>query len=181
MSSNVLKAMKNLRQNLHNVGSLNQWRKKTLNQGAIALSDMDNFTLVTVSFDQATGERVVDHIPGFGTKGWLVVSPEEYIQEYETISSFYNGQGERVRIVKMNPGMRFECSNFMLENEDTTQFPVKNGMVVYYEHRNKKFIVSNQTLGGAGAYPLAANKLVVVDANCTSIDGQPIMRFEVVQ
>ena len=180
MSSNLLKAMKNLRQNLHNVGNLNNWKKKSLNQGAIALSNMDNFTLVQVSFN-AAGERVVDHIGAIGTKGWLVATPEEYMQEYETISSFYNGTGEKVRIVKMTPGMRFECSNIILEHQDTTLHPIKNGALAYYYHVEKKFVICNENPGGGAGYPLAGNKLVVVDANCTSIDGQQVYRFEVTQ
>ena len=180
MSSNVLKAMKNLRQNLHNVGSLNNWKKKTLNQGAIALSNMDNFTLVELSFN-ANGERCADHIGAIGTKGWLVATPEDYMEEYETISSFYNGQGERVRVIKMTPGLRFECSNIVLENPNTTQFPIKNGALAYYYHLDRKFVICNENPGGGAGYPLAGNKLVVVDANCTSIDGQQVYRFEVTQ
>ena len=179
MASNILDVISNLRNNLHNVGNLNNWNKKVLNQGAIALSDMDNFTLVIPSFN-AAGERVVDHTGGIGVKGWLVATPEDYMKGYETISSFFNATGERVRIVKMNPGLRFECSNIQLENPDTNLHPIRNGSVAYYNARDKKFVICNENpVNGGVGYPLAANQLVLVDKDCVSIDGQPVYRFEV--
>ena len=87
MSSNVLEALKNLRSNLHNVGSLNNWGKTVLNQGAVAKEKMDNFTLVTLGFN-ANGEREASLLTDNTKKGYLVASPEEYVREYESISSF---------------------------------------------------------------------------------------------
>ena len=181
MASNVLDAMKNLRQNLHNVGSLNQWKKKSLNQGVIADEDMDNFTLVKIEFDPATGERIAKHIANNQEKGVLVASVEDYMQQYETISSFFNEKGERIRIVATEVGMRFECSNVDYEDQNLVDNPIKNGQVAHYDQASKKFIISNVTPGGTVNYQAAANKLVVVDKDCASIDGQSIIRFEVTQ
>mgnify|MGYP006978917743 CR=1 FL=1 len=190
MSSNVLEALKNLRSNLHNVGSLNNWGKTVLNQGAIAKEKMDNFTLVTLGFD-ANGEREASLLTDNTKKGYLVASPEEYMREYESISSFFNGQGERVRIVTLESGVRFECSNVDFQqktgNAPASGHPLKNGQHAHYDHTSKKFIISNNTAanpsGGTGMhneYQNAANKVVLVDKDCTSIDGQTVYRFEVI-
>lgn len=181
MASNMLDAMKNLRQNLHNVGSLNQWRKRSLNQGAIADEDMDNFTLVKIEFDPVTGERIAKPIANDQEKGVLVASVEDYIQKYETISSFFNEKGERIRIIATEVGMRFECSNVDFEDQDLGANPIKNSQVAHYNSASKKFVISNVTQGGTVDYQNANNKLVVVDANCVSIDGQTVYRFEVTQ
>ena len=181
MASNILDAMKNLRNNLHNVGSLNQWRKKSLNQGVIADEDMDNFTLVKIEFDPATGERIAKHIANNQEKGVLVASVEDYIQKYETISSFFNEKGEKIRIVATEVGMRFECSNVGFENPDLSLNPIKNGHVAHYDQATKNFIISNVTQLGTPDYQAANNKFVVVDANCSPIDGRTVYRFEVTQ
>lgn len=190
MSSNVLEALKNLRSNLHNVGSLNNWGKTVLNQGAIAKEKMDNFTLVTLGFN-ASGEREATPLANNTTKGYLVASPEEYVREYESISSFFNGQGERVRTVTLEPGVRFECSNVDFDkktgNAPTDGHPLKNGQHAHYDHTSKKFIISNDAAAvpstntnmNAG-YRDAVNKVVLVDKDCTSIDGQTVYRFEVI-
>lgn len=178
MSSNVLQAIKNLRKNLHNVGSLNNWSKKVLNQGAkVATAAIDNFELVELDFNTA-GERICKSLPNSTTKGYLVATPEDYMSGYESISSFFNDIGEMARIVKLEEGMRFECSNFVGANTDLATKPIKNGMKAHYDHSTKKFKISNNGSDDS-AYGTAANQFIVVDANCVSIDGQPIIRFEV--
>ena len=182
MASNILNTLKNLRQNLHNVGNLNNWKKKSLNQGAIATEKMDNFTLVTIGFDAVSGERTATPIVASDVKGVLVATPEDYMEGYETISSFFNAQGERVRVVAMEPGMRFECSNVEFEDGNLVANPIKNGQLVHYNHDTKKFVISNLTPDGMiPDYGQAANKLVVVDASPVSLDGQTLYRFEVTQ
>ena len=177
MSSNVLQAIKNLRSNLHNVGSLNNWNKKVLNQGAVAKADMDNFTLVKLGFN-AKGEREAEQLTLSTEKGYLVATPEDYMKEYETISSFFNAKDEMVRIVKLEEGVRFECSNYVAADGDLATKPIKNGQKAHYDHTTKKFKISNGVTDDAG-YSSAGNQFVVVDANCVSIDGQSIVRFEV--
>lgn len=190
MSSNVLEALKNLRSNLHNVGSLNNWGKTVLNQGAIAKEKMDNFTLVTLGFN-ANGEREASLLTDNTKKGYLVASPEEYMREYESISSFFNGQGERVRIVTLESGVRFECSNVDFQqktgNAPASGHPLKNGQHAHYDHASKKFIISNDAAANPSnntgmhtGYQSAVNKVVLVDKDCTSIDGQTVYRFEVI-
>ena len=179
MSSNVLQAMKNLRKNLHNVGSLNNWSKKVLNQGAkVATAAINNFELVELSFNDA-GERICKSLSDTNKKCYLVETPEDYIKEYESISSFFNDVDEMARIVKLEEGVRFECSNYALESDDTSAHPLKNGMKVHYDHATKKFKISNQTPNGMNGYSTAGNQFIVVDKDCVSIDGQSIVRFEV--
>ena len=179
MSSNVLQAIKNLRKNLHNVGSLNNWSKKVLNQGAkVDTAAVDNFTLVELKFNNV-GERICKALPNSTTKGYLVATPEDYMSGYESISSFFNDVDEMARVVKLEEGVRFECSNYTLENNDTNAHPLKNGALVHYDHDSKKFKISNQTTGGMSGYSAAANQFIVVDKDCTSIDGQQVIRFEV--
>ena len=185
MSSNLLTLLKNPRANLHNVGNLNDWNKTVLNQGAVATEDMDNFTLVKLDF-AATGDRMATLIENNNEKGWLVATPEEYAKEYETISAFYNAQEERVRVVRLEPGVRFECSNVDFHQKDGNNphanHPLKNGQVVHYDFTSKKFVISNDsTPTNHPDYAGAANKLVLVDKDCVSIDGQSVYRFEVVE
>lgn len=184
MSSNVLEAMKNLRKNLHNVGSLNNWHKDVLNQGAkVAGANIDNFELVELRFN-AAGERECISLADNGNTGHLIASPEEYMSQYETISSFFNGVGEMARIVYLESGVRFECSNVSFHQEQNNAphpgHPLKNGQVAHYDSVSKKFIISNDNGGGQhGGYAGAVNKFYLVDKDCTSIDGQTVYRFEV--
>ena len=186
MSSNVLEAMKNLRQNLHNVGSLNNWHKDVLNQGAkVAVANIDNFELVELRFN-AAGERECISLAATANKGHLIATPEDYMKEYETISSFFNGVGEMARIVYLESGVRFECSNVSFHqnqnNAPHPDHPLKNGQVAHYDHTTKKFIISNHNGGPGnehGGYAGAGNKFYLVDKDCVSIDGQTVYRFEV--
>ena len=178
MSSNILNAMKNLRQNLHNVGNLNNWCKKVLNQGAVVIdADIDNFELVELGFS-ATGERTCKSLSDSAVVGHLIATPEDYMQGYETISSFFNAQGERVRVVALETGVRFECSNVDFETDISAQ-PLKNGMVGNYDHTTHKFKIWNTTAQGGAGYATAGTKVILVDKDCTSIDGQTVYRFEV--
>ena len=198
MSSNILEQIKNLRNNLHNVGSLNEWNKSVLNQGARvkiagaapALTDaIDNFTLVKLGFG-ADGIRECEALADSTEEGCLVATPEDYMQQYETISSFFNGGGEMARIVYLEPGMRFECSNVDFHqktgNAPHNDHPLKNGQHAHYDHASKKYIISNHNAANPGGninmaagYQNAANKFYLVDKDCVSIDGQTVYRFEV--
>lgn len=181
MSSNVLQAIKDLRKNLHNVGSLNNWSKKVLNQGAkVDKAAIDNFELVELDFNTA-GERICKSLSDNANKGYLVATPEDYMSEYESISSFFNDIGEMARIVKLEEGMRFECSNFVAAESNTATHPIKNGQKVHYDKTAKKFKISNNNSGASdGGYSTAANKFLLVDKDCVSIDGQTVYRFEVI-
>lgn len=177
MSSVLLDTIKNLGNTKHNVGTLNNWLKDVVNQGAIVSGGtIDNFQLVELGFD-AKGNRICTALSASTVKGYLVQSAEEYLEELgETISGFYNAVGDRARIFVQIPTKRFECSNF---TKDDSAKEIKNGQKAHYDATTKKFLISNGTADNTN-YATAKNQYVVVDNNCTSLDGQPLVRFEIV-
>lgn len=175
MSSELIKTLLNLPK--HNVGSLNNWSKNLLNQGAVVdTADMDNYCLGELGFSE-DGERIVKPLTASNKKGVLVASVEDYMGEYEGMSQFFNAVGERARVVYQTVGHRFECSNFVGEN---TGKPIKKGQVAHYDHETKKFIVSNNGSNHA-SYDEASNKYVVVDVPDYLLDGQAVVRFEITE
>lgn len=179
MSSRILEALKatNVK---HNVGSLNNWGKEVLNQGAkVVLTNpetyLDNFVLGELGFDATTGERTVKSLSDATKKGVIIASVEDYLEEYETISDFFNGANEYARIVYQESGKRFDASNYTLD--DPTKV-VKNGQVAHYDITTKKFIISNGATNNAG-YATAGNKYIVVNCDLNTFDGQAIIRFEI--
>lgn len=176
MASVLLDTIKTLGQNKHNVGSLNEWTKNVVNQGAkVSGGAIDNYQLVELGFD-AEGERICTALSANNKMGFLIASVEEYMEEYgETISNFYNAVGERARIVRLPLGERFEASNF--EKADVSK-DVKNGQKVHYDATKKKYIISNGTATHTD-YATAANTFVVVGVG-NSIDGQPLVKLEAI-
>lgn len=173
MASVIVQTLKNLPK--HNVGSLNQWTKDLLNQGAIVdTSDMDNYTLGELGFN-AKGKRVVKPLTDQTKKGVLVASVEDWMQEFETMAQFYNAVGEYARIVYQTQNHHFEASNFELANSSK---PVKNGQDVHYDITKKKYIISNDTTNHTD-YTAAGNKYIVVDIPDYTLAGLPVIRFEI--
>lgn len=156
------------------VGELNNWNVKTLNQGAIAEADIENYSVVELSFNEA-GERTFKLLDT-GVP-YLLCAVEDYVGEYETISSFYVGKGERARVIKMEEGLRFAVTKCELENSGKA---VTNGMKAHFDKAGNKYIISNNGSDHAG-YAGAEVKLVVVNADAGTIDGQQKIRFEVVE
>lgn len=175
MASILLKTIKDMGKVKHNVGSLNEWNKRVLNQGAIISGGaLDNFTLVELGFD-VDGNRIATALSATTKMGYLLASVEEYMEQYgETMSCFYNEVGERGRIVILDVTDRFEASNFV--KADTGK-EIKNGQKAHYDALTKKFIISNGVSNHAD-YATAANTYVVVGSG-NSIDGQELIRFEV--
>lgn len=172
MSSVILKTLRNLEK--HNVGSLNQWTKELLNQGAkVAGADMDNYCLGTLGFN-AAGERTVTALASNTVKGVLVASVEDYT-EYEGISQFFNEVGEMARIVYQSQGRHFEASNF--EKADDAK-AIAVGQKAHYDATKKKFVVSNGTADHTD-YSAAANKYLVVAVPSYTLGGQSVIRFEI--
>lgn len=179
MSSIMIDTIKSLGKVKHAVGNLNNWRVEDLNLGAIVSdSAMDNFTLGELDFD-SNGNRIVKPLTANTVKGVLVASPEDYLKEFETISAFYNGIGDRARILKLVSMKRIDVSNFEGEVEISTK-AIKNGQKVHYDATKKKYIVSNNGSDHAD-YATAKNKFVVVSADAGQLDGQDLIRLEVVE
>lgn len=156
------------------VGELNNWNVRTLNQGAVAEADLENYSVVELGFNEA-GERTFKLLDT-GVP-YLLCAVEDYVGEYETISSFYVGKGERARVIKMEEGLRFAVTKCELDNEGK---PVKNGQKAHFDKAGNKYIISNDDSDNAG-YASAEVKLVVVNADAGTIDGQQKIRFEVVE
>lgn len=173
MASEVLKALINQKEK-HVVGSLNNADIRTVNQGAIAEADIDNYMIVELGFNEE-GERTFKLLSDVTHKGYLVASPENYMKELgENISGFFNGKGERGRIVIQDFGKRFECSNVVASDGSSA---IKNGMEAYFDPEKKQFIVdvkkSDSKLATAG------NKYIVVDVEGNTLGGQQTIRLEV--
>lgn len=173
MASVIIQTLKNLPK--HNVGSLNQWTKDLLNQGAIVdTADMDNFTLGELGFN-ANGDRIVKPLTDQTKKGVLVASVEDWVQEFETMAQFYNAVGEHARIVYQTQNHRFEASNFELAN---TSKGIANGQKAHYDITKKKYIISNDSTNHAD-YENAGNKYIVVNVPDYTLAGLSVVRFEI--
>lgn len=141
--------------------------------GAVLLEDVDNFTLVELSFD-ANGERAASSLTDVAKKGYLIASPERrYLGEL--ISEFYNGEGERGRIIILTEGLRFESSAFEL----SVVTEVEKGQFAHFDPATKKFLIHD---GTHADYANAVNKLLVVsnEEDITYTLGFPMVRFEVI-
>ena len=173
MASEVLRALVE-KKNKHVVGSLNNADLRTINQGAIAEADLDNYMIVELGFNEE-GERTFKLLTDVKKKGFLLASPENYMKELgENISGFFNGKGERGRILVQKLGERFECSNVVASDGSS---PIKNGMEAYFDPAKKQFIVdvkkNDEKLATAG------NKYIVVDAEGNTLGGQQTIRLEI--
>lgn len=174
MSSVLQNILKN--PEIHNVGSLNQWEKELLNQGAVVeVAAMDNYTIGELGFN-AKGERTVKPLATQTKKGVLVASVEDFISEFETPAQFFNGIGDWARIVKQVDMHHFECSNF--EKADASK-EIKGGQVAHYDITKKKYIISNAGSNHTD-YATAGNKYLVVAVPTHTYVGQDLVRFEIV-
>ncbi len=80
---------------------LNNWNKSLVNEGAIATEDVENFSIVELSFNEK-GERAYSYLKDKATKGYLIAAVEDYMEEYgEDLGNFYNEAGERGRKLKL--------------------------------------------------------------------------------
>ena len=176
MSSRIIEALKatNVK---HGVRNLSEWNKKVLNQGAkVDGGNIDNFSIVELGFN-TQGERVCKALTATTKKGVLIASVEEYIQEYEGISDFFNAEGELARIVYLEDANRIQVSAFV--KDDGTK-AIVNGQNVHFDATTKKYIVSNGTTDNAG-FATAGNKFIVVDAEGDTLGGQTVITIETVR
>lgn len=161
----------------HEVGNLNNIKIKTLAYGAVVTGgDIDNFTLGEVGFG-ADGERTVKQLSAIDKKAYLVASPEARYMG-ESLVDFYNAEGERARLVILEPGYtRFDTSAYAKNTEATE---IKNGQVAHFDPASKKFIIS--AAGSAHAdYAGSSAQFVVVGAedDLEYVAGKPVVRLEV--
>lgn len=170
MASRILTALQEV--GTHAVGNLNSLKVKTVANGAIVEgSDIDNFTLVELGFN-AEGERTAKQLSAVDKKSYLIATPEtRYLGE--AIADFYNGVGERARIVILEEGYtRFDTSAF-------TGTP-ENGKVAHFDPATKKYIIHD---GSHADYDSAKAKFLVVsdEDDIQYTLGQPMVRLEVIE
>ncbi len=170
MASRILKALQEVGK--HAVGNLNSLKVKTVANGAlIEGADVDNFTLVELSFN-ADGERVAKQLSAVNKKSYLIAAPEtRYLGE--AIADFYNAVGDRARIVVLEPAYtRFETSAF-------TGTP-ENGKVAHFDPATKKFLIHD---GSHADYATASAKFLVVnnEEDMEYTLGAATVRFEVIE
>lgn len=162
----------------HAVGNLNSLKVKTLAHGAICTEDIDNFTLVELGFN-ADGERTCSQLTDVTKQSYLIASPEVRYMD-EGIDEFYNGTGERARIVILEPNYtRFETSAFSL-NAGVTE--VQNGQVAHFDPATKKFIISDAGTPHVDYANAKAKFLVVNNEEDMSYTlGAAMVRLEVIE
>ena len=167
MSTRVLKLISE--QGKYGVGNLNTvaGQIKYVPNGAVALADMDNYILAELGDYDVDGNLTCKPLSDAKKVGYLVTTIEEnQLQNLggfqEQYNDFFNGKGEMVRLVVIEPTItRFETSSFTL-NSGVLALAV--GQVAHFDVATKKFIVSAK--GSAHAdYAAAANKFTVVETD----------------
>lgn len=175
MASRILDALK--QQGNHEVGNINSWKIRVVPNGAVVVdAPIDNFTLVELGFGE-NGERTCKQLSAVGNKGYLIASVERRYVPGEQMVDCYNAVGERVRIIVLDEGLRFDTSAFSL-NTDVTE--IKNGQVAHFDPATKKFIISDPTATHAD-YATARDKFFVVsnEDDLEYTNGKPLVRLEV--
>ncbi|MER2059114.1 MAG: hypothetical protein ABTA16_09845 [Niallia sp.] len=177
MASRFLKALTEV--GTHTVGNLNSMKIKTVAHGALVEgADIDNFTLVELGFN-ADGERTAKQLSAIDKKAYLIATPEvRYLGE--AMVDFYNGVGERARIVIFEPGYtRFETSAFALNTGVTA---INKGQVAHFDPATKKFIISEPGAAHADYAGSSAKFLVVNNEEDMEYTlGAATVRFEVIE
>lgn len=157
-------------------GNLNSLKVRTITNGAVVEGgEIENFTMVELGFNEE-GERVAKQLSDVSKKTYLIAAVERrYLGE--ELRDFVNAEGERVRIVILDAGVRFDSSKFRL-NAGVTE--IKNGQVAHFDPATKSYVISNASTPHAD-YAQADAKLLVV-TNEEDIEytlGMPTVRFEV--
>lgn len=182
MSSTILKAINTIQSDKHAVGNLNNWNNDVVNEGAmVADATIENFSVVELGFDAITGERNCKYLTDQTQKGYLIAAVEDYMEEWgEDVGNFYNEKGERARIVILNPRLtRIDVSNFKLDDTAVGALAIANNQKVFWDVTKKAYVVCNGASVNA-SYATAGNKFVVVSADSGTLDGQKLIRLEVV-
>lgn len=156
------------------VGNINNWQIRTLNHGALCTEDIDNFTIVQLGHDE-NGERTASYLKDVENKGYLIASPERrYLGEQ--IDEFFNGEGERARIIYLIEGLRFESSAFELDGVEE----IERGLYAHFNPETKKFSIHD---GDNEDFAKAKDKFLVVNSeeDLEYTLGQYQVRFEVIK
>ena len=107
----------------HAVGSYNSDVMDTFGNGVKAGEDIDNFTLVEIVYDPATGEETCVQLTDVANEGLLACTPETRHFEFEKMDSFFNGKVEPLKDVP-------EFTNFMIKFSDTPVLGLLAGLIL---------------------------------------------------
>lgn len=172
MASRLMNSLKAIRVK-HAVGNLNSLVVGTVTNGATAKVDVENYSLVKLSFNETSGDREFEYISDLTDETYLVASSEEMFTVggvTESYADYYIGAGEKARIVYLKKGLRFEASNFELKSGT---LEAKKGMYAEWDLVKKKYVIS-------ATKPVSGIILLVVEvAKASVLDGSKCMRFEV--
>ena len=168
-------------QDKHTVGNLVSSRKyiKDYPNGALYTEDVDNFHLVELSYNATLGEPEVKYLTDVTKKAdevFLSCGVEIRFLEWEPIDAFFNGKGEKQRIVYLTQGLMFDTSAF--EKDTTITGEIQTGNFAHYDTTKKKFVIHD---GSVPAYATAGVKFVVrrTEADTMFTLGQPMVRLVV--
>lgn len=143
-------ASRNLaKQDLHSVGNLVSTRKHIMDfaNGGLYVEDVDNFHLVQGELSVTSGEMEVKYLTSTThpkEMTFLSAGSEFHNLPFETIESYFNGKGDKERIVYLTQGLIFDTSAFEanagIANED-----IKAGHFAHYDPIKKKFLIHDGT------------------------------------
>ena len=156
-------ASRNLaKQDLHSVGNLVSTRKHIMDfaNGGLYVEDVDNFHLVQGELSATSGEMEVKYLTDAThpkEMTFLSAGSEYHNLPFETIESFFNGKGDKERIVYLTQGLIFDTSAF---EPDTGIAPedIKAGHFAHYDPTKKAFLIHD---GAHADYATASVKFMV--------------------
>lgn len=163
----------------HSVGNLVSTRKhiQDLANGALFTEDVDNFHLVEVEFNPTSGEPEAKYLTDVTldkSKVFLTAGVERRFLPTEDIDAFFNGKGDKERVVYLTQGLIFDVSAF--EKDATITGEITTGHFAHYDTAKKLFLVHDGTATG---YADASVKFVVRrnEADTRYTLGQPTIRL----
>lgn len=179
MATNAFRALtKKDKRTVGNLVSTHKYIRDFAN-GGLYVEDVDNFHLVEGAFNALTGEFEVKYLTD-KTKDaqhtFLAAGVEQRFLVQDGIEQFFNGQGERQRIVYLTNGLIFDTSAYTL-NSDVSALAA--GQKAHYDTATKKFLVHD---GTHADYATATIKLEVKSSenDVAYTLGQPMVRFVVI-
>ncbi|WP_099301830.1 hypothetical protein [Bacillus sp. Marseille-P3800] len=121
----------------HSVGTVNSADILTIPE-VFAGEDLENYSIVELAYD---GDKRLAKYSTGEAKQYLVAA-SEYMYEGELFIDFYVGKDEGFRPVHLKEGLRFETSNFEIDNPE-------RGQLVAWDIEKKKFALATEASVGA--------------------------------
>ena len=172
MATMLLDALKN--QGTHNVSEINSiWAKPVVNGAILTGGNLDNGLLVSLDGYDEEGNLKCKAYTGTGDMFVVQTHVEEQLQtdlgEYD-YKNFYNAEGEIVRLIRVEKGLRQETSAFV---KDVALSALTLGKPVSYDESAKQFKVLNEV-----ASEIQIATLVGIDTDFGYNAGKETIRIE---